>query len=188
MSGDEGSPPGLVNQTSDEDKLDEWRKAFSKNEGSLFKKKEKKHVPEEFRRPKGKKGQMDALGADSAIKMAEAGGRAARVKTCLDDEAGLERLYELIAALSDDTDGVLYKEDVLSAHGGDPESLFDSLESDVSGAVSKQEWLEFVTRRALPPSLNPFPGTRPHVRVGWISCSITLRDGAFEPTAGSTSL
>ena len=112
----------------------------------MFKKKEKKHVPEEFRRPKGRKGHMDALGADTAIKTAEQGGRAIHKKTCIDDEAGLERLYDLIAALNDDTDGVLYKEDVVAAHGGDEEGLFELLETDVSGTVTKPQWLQFLQR------------------------------------------
>lgn len=141
---DQVSPPGAVQ--TDEEKLDEWRKAFQANEGVVFKKKETKHVPEEFRRPKGKKGHMDALGADTAIKTAEAGGRAPRQKSCIDDEVGLERLYDLVAALSDDTDGILYKEDVVHAHGGDEEGFFELLEADVSGTVTKSQWLDFLQR------------------------------------------
>ena len=112
---------------------------------------------------------MDALGADTAIKTAEQGGRAIHKKTCIDDEAGLERLYDLIAALNDDTDGVLYKEDVVAAHGGDEEGLFELLETDVSGTVTKPQWLQFLQRSdalwnivllSLPSFVHPDVGVR----------------------------
>ena len=70
MPASEDDSDGEDHPMGTDEKLEEWKRAFARNEGKLFKKKEAKHVPEEFRRPKGRKGHMDAFGADTAIKEA----------------------------------------------------------------------------------------------------------------------